>query len=226
MKDKWYNWYTVKMEKDTINILLVEDDAEFASLVKQDLHSFQSKKFQVTWVQNGESALQHLTTTDAIDVVLMDYYLPNQNGLEITKKIFETHPNFPIILLTSNKDFRIAVEAMKYGMEEYLVKDAIADTILPRTILNAVDRFKLKKTIAEAEKAKLITQKRTEAIQELVVTMCHEFNNPLAAVKISADILSRQKITEEEKTALAKLNKNISLLEKQIIKLRDLNFEK
>jgi signal transduction histidine kinase len=57
----------------------------------------------------------------------------------------------------------------------------------------------------------------------LVVTMCHEFNNPLAAIKISADILIRQDLPDEEKKLLTELNRNIALLENQIVKLRDLN---
>jgi len=99
----------------------------------------------------------------------------------------------------------------------------MADTILPRTIMNVLERIHLKRQINDAEKEKLLSLKKTEAIQELVVTMCHEFNNPLAAIKISADILSRQKISENERELVQRLNLSISQLEKQIIRLRDLN---
>jgi signal transduction histidine kinase len=53
--------------------------------------------------------------------------------------------------------------------------------------------------------------------------MCHEFNNPLAAIKISSDILARQQVDGNNKGLLEALNKNINLLEKQIVKLRDFN---
>ena len=208
---------------DTVNILIVDDDAEYVSVAKHYLRSFQNKKFDVTWVDNGEAAIQLLSSDHRFDIVLMDFYLPEKNGLEIIHQISEKKIQIPIILLTANKDFRIAIEAMKYGVEEYLVKDAAIDSVLPRTIMNVLEQLQLKKQIDEAEKEKLMAQKKTEAIQELVVTMCHEFNNPLAAIKISTNILSRQKIIDDEKVLLEELNKNISLLERLIIKLRDLN---
>jgi response regulator of citrate/malate metabolism len=216
------SWMTL----ETVTILLVDDDAEFAGVVRHYLHSFQQRKFELAWVSDGEKAVEYLNTHPAVSLILMDYYLPGDNGLSIIKKFSQRQIEIPIILLTSNKDFRIAIEAMKYGIEEYLVKEEAVDTILPRTIVNVLDRVHLQKRILAAEKEKLISQKKTEAIQELVVTMCHEFNNPLAAIKISSDILSRQKITDEEKNLLQQLTTNISQLEKQIIKLRDLNIEK
>jgi len=206
-----------------IHILLVDDDSEYVSMIKHHLHSFQNKQFQVTWVNEGEKVIQTLKSNPGIDVVLMDYYLPKTNGVEVSKHIFQEKIGVPVILLTSNKDFRIAVEAMKYGVEDYLVKEELGDTMLARTIISVLEGHQLKKQIASAERDKLITQKTSEAVQELVVTMCHEFNNPLAAIKISADILLRQSIDEEDKKLLNNLNSNISHLEKQIIKLRDLN---
>jgi len=214
------------MNSETVIILLVDDDAEYASVVQHYLHSFQQRKFELVWVGDGEKAVEHLNTHTNVSLILMDYYLPGDDGLSVIKKFSRDHVETPIILLTSNKDFRVAIEAMKYGIEEYLVKEEAVDTILPRTVINVLERVQLKKRISSAEKDKLISQKKTEAIQELIVTMCHEFNNPLAAIKISTDILSRQKVSEEEKQLLQQLNVNISQLEKQIIKLRDLNSDK
>ncbi len=228
LPNKCYNKASIdepRMSEKTVTVLLIDDDAGYATVAKNLLHPFQNIRFILKWENNGETALEKLKTDPSIDLVLMDYYLPGKNGLEITKLLFEGKVSVPIIFLTVNKDFHIAVEAMKYGVEDYLVKDDSAETMLPRTILNVLERVQLRKRILEAEREKLLNQKKTEAIQELVVTMCHEFNNPLAAIKISSDILSRQKISEEEKQLLSKLNSNISLLEKQILKLRDINLQ-
>ena len=209
------------MTQKTIRVLFVDDDPEYVNVVRYSLRSFQNRTFDLIWASNGEKALD-LLAKDVPDIVLMDYYLPGANGLEVTKKICDAQFSVPVILLTSNKDFRIAIEAMKYGIEEYLIKEEATDTILPRTIVNVLERSCLKREVGDAEYNKLISQKKTEAVQELVVTMCHEFNNPLAAIKISTDILSRQKVSDEDRDLLAKLNNNISILEKQILRLRDL----
>jgi signal transduction histidine kinase len=115
---------------------------------------------------------------------------------------------------------------MKYGVEDYLVKEDAVDSVLPRTIVNILERVTLKRQIAEKGKEELIAEKRTEAIKELVVTVCHEFNNPLAAVKISTDILMRQPLPENQKALVQAIDNGISLVEAEITRLRDINFER
>jgi DNA-binding NtrC family response regulator len=211
------------MENSAIKVLVMDDDAEYTGILTHHLHGFQGTNFEVLVARNGDELTKSLEKNPNIDVILMDYYLPEGNGLEVARRVTEQGIKIPIILLTSSKDFRVAIEAMKYGVEEYLVKEEAVDTVLPRTISNVVERARIKRKIETAEHEKLISQKRAEAIRELVVTMCHEFNNPLAAIKISADILARQKIAPEEKKLLHDLDSSIALLEKQILKLRDMN---
>ena len=211
---------------ETIELLIIDDDSDFFALAEHHFSRFQSRKFNIRWKQDGKSGLAELEQNKAIQVVLIDYYLPEMNGLEVTKKIREKHISTPIIFLTSSRDFRLAIEVMKYGVDDYLVKDEATDTVLPRTVVNVLERLILKRKIEEQQKADLIARRRTEAIKELVVTVCHEFNNPLAAMKISTDIISRQQISAEEKELAQNIDKNIRLIEKEITRLRDINFEK
>lgn len=211
---------------DTINLLFIDDDAGYMAVAQQLLAKYQGKKFNIIWKQDGASALEELKRNKAIDLILVDYYLPERNGLEVTKLIREEKIDTPIMFLTSNRDFRLAIEAMKYGIEDFMVKDEAIDSVLPRTIVNILGRVYLKQRIAEQQRTDLIAKKRTDAIKELVVTVCHEFNNPLAAMKISTDILARQTLAEGEQTLIKNLDHNISLIEKEITKLRDINFER
>lgn len=211
---------------EIINLLFVDDDAGYMAVAQQFLAKYQTKKFEITWKQDGTTALEELAKNPKIDLVLIDYYLPEMNGLEVTKLIRDHKSEVPIIFLTSNRDFRLAIEAMKYGIEDFVVKDEAVDSVLPRTIVNVLERVYLKHRVAEQMKADLIAKKRTDAIKELVVTVCHEFNNPLAAMKISTDILSRQPLESGEITLVKELDRNISLIEQEITKLRDINFER
>jgi DNA-binding response OmpR family regulator len=210
---------------ETITLLFVDDDTSYMAVAQQLLSKFQGKKFKVIWKQDGKSAIAELESNPAIDMLIMDYYLPEVNGLEVTRMIRDKNFDVPIIFLTSSRDFRLAIDAMKYGVEDYMVKEDAVDSVLPRTITNILERVYLKKQIAEKQKADLIAKRRTDAIKELVVTVCHEFNNPLAAIKISADILARQKLTDDQKKMVAELDRNIGVIEKEINKLRDINFE-
>ncbi|HUN66398.1 MAG TPA: response regulator [Bacteroidota bacterium] len=211
------------MDQNTIQLLLIDDNANYVSVLDHHLKTFPGKKFNLTWVNDGDQALEVLQGPKLPDLIILDYFLPKSNGIEVARRILESGINLPMILLTSNKDLRLAIEALKYGIEDYLIKEDLSDTILPRTIINTIERFQLHQQAAEMEKEQLFSQRGAEAIQELVVTMCHEFNNPLAAIKISVDILSRQEVSEPQKALLQKLNVNISKLENQIVRLRDLN---
>ncbi|MBI5020677.1 MAG: response regulator [Ignavibacteriales bacterium] len=214
------------MSEQIIKILIIDDDKAYVDVIRHQLRPFQNKVFNLTAIQDPEKAILTLKQENIFDLILLDYFLQGTNGIEISKIIHSLNIQIPIVLLTSNKDFRIAIEAMKYGVEDYLIKEEAVDTILPRTIINVIDKVNLSKRINEAEKEQMMTGKKMEAVQELIVTMCHEFNNPLAAIKISTDILMRQSVSAEQKLTLSRFNENIGHLEKQIVLLRDLNIDK
>ena len=207
-----------------IRVLFVDDDASYMAVAQHLLSKYQGRKFEILWKQSGREALEVLEKSPEIDLILMDYHLPEDNGLEVTRKIRGKNIDIPIIFLSSNRDFRLAVEAMKYGVEDYLVKDEAVDSVLPRAIVNILERVNLKKRIAEQVKADLIAKNRTNAIKELIVTVCHEFNNPLAAIKISTDILLRQSLRGAERQIVEGLDRNVGLVEKEIARLRDIDF--
>lgn len=210
----------------TVNLLFIDDDPSYMAVAQHLLSKYQGRRFSIQWKQDGQSAIEFLKGGAAIDILLIDYYLPEMNGLEVTRAIREAQIETPIIFLTSNRDFRLAIEVMKYGVEDYVVKDEAVDTVLPRTILNILDRVHLKRRIAEQRKADLILRKKTDAIRELIVTVCHEFNNPLAAIKISTDIIRRQSGLESDQEILGRLDVEIGRVEQEINRLRDAGDEK
>jgi DNA-binding NtrC family response regulator len=208
-----------------IRVLFVDDDTSYMAVAQHLLSKYQGTKFDIQWKKNGRYALEVLVKKPEIDLILIDYHLPEDNGLEVTRQIREKKIDIPIIFLTSNRDFRLAIEAMKYGVEDYLVKDEAVDSVLPRTIINILERARLKREIARRVKGDLIAKNRANAIKELIVTVCHEFNNPLAAIKISTDILLRQSLTDAERSIVEGMDRNVGLVEREIARLRDLDFD-
>jgi DNA-binding NarL/FixJ family response regulator len=205
-----------------INLLFIDDDPSYMAVAQHLLSKYQGRRFNIQWKQDGTAALEYLRAKLPADMLLIDYYLPEMNGLEVTKAIRQENIDVPIIFLTSNRDFRLAIEVMKYGVEDYIVKDEAVDSVLPRTILNILERVRLKRQITDQKKADLILQKKTDAIRELIVTVCHEFNNPLAAIKISTDIIRRQSTIEDDKRILTDLDGHIDTVEQEINRLRDI----
>ena len=205
-----------------IHILLVEDNHDFANLVEVFLRKHEPERFEIVWRENGQAALSELESNKSFDVILMDYFLPGQNGLEVTRALQERGISIPVVFLTVNKDFDLAVEVMKLGIEDYLVKEEISTPVLPKTILNVIERKQLKDQLTTLE----ITQKRLEAIQEMVVKITQEIRRPLDGMRASVDDLMKNHDSDNLKTYLVIIRDNLLRIEKKISQLKDLKTDK
>lgn len=107
-------------------ILLIEDDKTFSRI----LEGFLGKnKFAVEAAQDGKSGLRKFHE-DRFDLVLLDYRLPDVNGLEMLPAFKKHAPSVPVIIMTSFSDIRTAVKAIKSGAFEYITKPVNPDELL------------------------------------------------------------------------------------------------
>lgn len=83
-----------------------------------------------------------------IDVVLLDLSLPDADGLTTLVKVREQEPDVPIVVLTGHDDEQLAVEAMKSGTQDFLVKGQIDNQILVRAIRYAIERHRLLRSLS------------------------------------------------------------------------------
>jgi DNA-binding response OmpR family regulator len=216
----------VASEETRIRVLFVDSSEDYVHEARRFLEKHEPEKFEVIWHKVGEEAIDFLRENkEGIDIVLTDYFLPIADGLEITGLIREISAQIPVIFITSSKELKVAVEAMKIGADDYLVKEETGMEILARTIINTLTRAKLKEQMEKIKKRTLMAEKQTDAIKALIVTICHEFNNPLAAIKISIDVLQRQTLSDDEKQYIQKLETHVKAIENKINRLRDINFE-
>jgi len=205
-----------------ILVLLVEDNVDFAKLVKIYLDRFDEAQISVIWKQNGSEGIEEAVRNREVDVILMDYFLPGLNGLEITKALKEKNIDTPVIFLTVNKDMNLAVEVMKLGVQDYLVKEEISTPILPKTILSVVEKGKFQQEIAELE----IRQKRLEAMQEMVVGITNELSAPLKGMKDVIAQLLRRELPEKSTKYLTIIKDNVDRIESKMEKLANLKEDK
>ncbi|WP_321494098.1 response regulator [uncultured Desulfobacter sp.] len=108
------------MIKIPVKILIVDDEKDFAEMFALRLTG-QGEKVSVA--NSGQEALDMLAKT-AIDVVILDIRMPGMDGIETLKKIKAGHPLAEVILLTGHGSTETAVEGMKEGAFDYLMKPA------------------------------------------------------------------------------------------------------
>ena len=104
----------------TFKILLVEDNVTFRRVLKQSLHHC-FPYLIIAEAGDGEEALREIDTL-LPNLIFMDINLPGENGLELTRKIKATHPETPIIILTSYDLPEYRQVAYQNGANRYLVK--------------------------------------------------------------------------------------------------------
>lgn len=136
-----------------IKILLIEDNPGDARLIQEylsDLKNVEYSFFSADRLQKGVDILEN----EFIDVVLLDLKLPDSEGLTGVQQIFEVAPNMPVIVLTGLNDENTAINAVKMGAQDYLVKDKVESEILIRSIKYAIERKR-----AEEDHQKLLEQR-------------------------------------------------------------------
>jgi len=210
------------MEKKKITVLLIDGDAEYHKMVEYHMRRHVEPSFQLIWKRDGNEGLRELQSNQTIDIVLMDYILPSMDGISVMKLFRENKINVPVVFLTTHRSFETAVEALRLGVSDYLIKDGEAHAKLPHVILSVLESIDKNRLTAEVTYQNMLQQKRSEAIRELIVTISHEINNPLAAIKICADILTRQHLGENERLLLGELLQKIEILEKEVGGLKNL----
>jgi DNA-binding response OmpR family regulator len=206
------------MAENQIKVLLVEDNEEFAKLVSLYLQKHDEAKFAVTWKPEGESGMEVIKDDGSFDVILMDYFLPGQTGFEITKRLNEKGVQIPIIFLTANREFDLVLEVMKLGVEDYLVKEEILSPVLPKTILNVLERRALKKRLEEIE----ISQRRLQAVQEMVISVTAELGVPVQELRAKVESLQKDRSATQIKKQLATIGKSLDRIEQKLRRLREL----
>jgi DNA-binding response OmpR family regulator len=206
------------MAETQIKVLLVEDNEEFAKLVSLYLQKDDEAKFSVSWKPDGESGMEAIKDDGSFDVILMDYFLPGQTGFEVTKRLNDKGVQIPIIFLTANREFDLVLEVMKLGVEDYLVKEEILSPVLPKTILNVLERRTLKKQLEEIE----IRERRLQAIQEMVISVTAELGVPIKELRTKVESLQKDRSATQLKRQLTTIGKSLDRIEQKLRRLREL----
>ena len=214
------------MASKSISVLLVDDDPSFARVFQDSLLKARGIVFRVTRKTNVDDALLAIKANPLFDIIVTDFVLPDLNGLDFCLRLSQMEQKIPVVMISSTKDIKLAVEVMKLGVEDFLVKDELDEAHVPRTLVNILDRIRVKSQMHAVEKRMNIAENRAQAIRELVVTVCHEFNNPLAAIKISSDLLQRVPLLEGQQKLLTEFDLNFQKIESEVRHLRDITFEK
>lgn len=129
-------------------ILLAEDDADFAGVLKQYL---ELSGYAVSWAKDGEEALQFFKN-ETFSICVLDVMMPNLDGFTLAEKIIRINPETPFVFLTARQLKEDKIKGLKLGADDYIAKPFEVDELVLRlnNILKRID-----KTVVASEKIQI-----------------------------------------------------------------------
>jgi len=140
----------ISVHESAIQVLLIEDDPVAARILKKLIESEKNPEIHVecaSRVEEGLSALSRIKT----DCILLDLNLPDSLGLETVARVQNKASKIPIVVLAGNDNDTLAIEAVRRGVQDYVMKDRVDGKILSRIIRYAVERKRFDEALRESE---------------------------------------------------------------------------
>ncbi|HRV93357.1 MAG TPA: response regulator [Anaerolineae bacterium] len=134
------------MNVEPIKVLLVENDPNDVDLIQIALAQADFGRIDWDQVDSLGEAIESLGQTP-FDLLLLDLSLPDAWGLDTVKQVRQQALDIPIVVLTGNADAELALEAVRLGAQDYLVKGQVSNGMLVRTIRHAIERHHLLKDL-------------------------------------------------------------------------------
>jgi signal transduction histidine kinase len=182
------------MNHQHMNILIVEDDDAHASAIGRAIRA-SGMKSEIA-VVGSLQAFRDRVAQQLPDVAIMDLNLPDGRAVEALNSPAEDGA-FPILLMTSYGNEQVAVEAIKAGALDYIVKSPEAFSSMASTLERALREWKLLQEKKRVEKqlkesqAQVIQQEKMASIGLLAAGVAHEINNPMGFITSNLSSLGK-----------------------------------
>jgi DNA-binding NtrC family response regulator len=129
----------------TLKIFLVEDDLFFGETLRYHLKL--NPDYDISLFKTGKECLESLYLKP--DIICLDFGLPDISGDKLLKKIHEVNNSIPIIIISGQEDIEVAVDFLKSGARDYIVKNSHTKDILWNSIIKIRENLQLVNTVEE-----------------------------------------------------------------------------
>ena len=137
-------------------VMLVDDEAPFVDTMTKRL---KKREMDVYSALSGQAALENLSQTPNVDVVILDVKMPGMDGLETLRKIKADYPLTEVVMLTAHATVESAIEGMKLGAFDYLMKPCEMEQILDKVREAAEKKRGHEEKIREARVRELLSKR-------------------------------------------------------------------
>ncbi len=155
----------LNVDRQFLKVLLIEDHVAQAELILDTLAGVAETRYEVTVVRRVSEAMKCLRDR-TFDLILLDLSLPDSYGIETLLQVQAEASQSPIIVLTVLDDRNLAIESVRQGAEDYLVKGRIDSEWLGRAINYAIERQRIKAELQQKIERERLMGRMTERIRQ------------------------------------------------------------
>ena len=181
------NMVTTSVETREVRVLLVEDSPEERRLISLELAEIEEPHFycrEASRLSEADAELRKGRT----DVVLLDLSLPDSVGLKGLTRLCREFPSLPIVVYTGLDDQEVALQALREGGQDFLVKGQTQPVVLRRVLMHAIERKRVDVALSSSHES-LREAQRLETLGRLAGRIAHDFNNILNTIVGYSDLL-------------------------------------
>ncbi|MHA1191350.1 MAG: response regulator [Promethearchaeota archaeon] len=150
-----------------MKILLIEDNLADVHLITELLKKSATFPFDIDSCTRLSEGLDYIQNKD-VDIILLDLTLPDSDKESTLTSILDYTSKYPIIILTGLNDKEIALNSLQKGIQDYLVKGELNETILTRSILYSIERHKIKVEIIPKKEIKSLFDSKDKMILNIL----------------------------------------------------------
>lgn len=180
-----------------LRVLILDDEVAHRTLIEGRLRGITEWEVETFSAQDGPEAFAVLKD-NLIDLAFVDYTLPGDDGLKVLERIRQMHPKVSVILMSDPGRDRVAVDAMKKGALDCLLRSEMATADIRQILRRSVDMQQLQNENAELRQVNRVKD-------EFVATASHELRTPLAVIIGYAKAMEEEEfgsLNEPQKKAL------------------------
>lgn len=129
--------------QNQLKFFVVDDDIFCANIYEQYLKNLNYT--DITYYSNGIDCLNNIHSNP--DIIFLDYNMEDMNGFEVLKKIKRYNPNIYVVMVSAQENINTAVDALKYGAFDYIIKD---NTVCEKMTLIISNIIKVKEQLKKS----------------------------------------------------------------------------
>ncbi len=189
-------------------LLLVDDNPSILNAIGEALSD---QGYCVKTLSSAEAAVEAMNTED-YDLVITDLNLGCANGIAILRKAKELNPMTMVIILTSNTDVTYAIDALRFGADDYMLKPCDLDVLL-RRVAKCLERLELKR---RDERSEASVASPNEQVQNMMMGMSHDIRGSLVSMAAGLKMVIKGAYGKMDEGVASKLNALFSKVMKSI----------